>query len=191
MSEHTGPDPSHVVAVVDRAHAVLGARPHRTGPLVVAIDGPAGSGKSSLAEPVAAALGMVAVVHLDDIFPGWDGLAAAPALLAAQVLAPISRGEPASYRRWDWQADHYAEAVPVPASDILVVEGCGCSVGIARPYAEVRVWVEADHDTRMRRGLERDGDTFRPHWERWAAQERALFGADRTAEHATLRLRTG
>lgn len=164
-------------------------------PTVVAIDGPAGSGKSSLASLVATRLGTeataaVPVVPLDDIFPGWDGLAAAPALVTAQVLVPLARGETAAYRRWDWELGSYAELVPVVAADWVVVEGCGCSVGIARPYADVRVWLEADPAVRMRRGIERDGEMFRPHWERWAAQEQALFTADRTAEHATIRLHT-
>ena len=36
----------------------------------------------------------------------------------------------------------------------------------------------------MRRGLARDGELYRPHWERWAAQEEALFAADRTRDRA-------
>ncbi|MEZ5202197.1 MAG: hypothetical protein R2742_13215 [Micropruina glycogenica] len=46
--------------------------------------------------------------------------------------------------------------------------------------------VEAATDVRMARGLERDGEAFRPHWQRWAAQERELFGADHTRDRADL-----
>ena len=38
----------------------------------------------------------------------------------------------------------------------------------------------------MRRGIERDGEAFRPHWQRWARQEDALFAADRTRQRADL-----
>lgn len=31
--------------------------------------------------------------------------------------------------------------------------------------------MDADDAERKRRALERDGDTYRPHWDRWAAQE--------------------
>lgn len=191
VSDRAAPDPGHLAQVVAQARAACADRDGTGIGVVVAIDGPAGSGKSSLAGLVAAELDDAPVVHLDDIFPGWDGLAAAPALLTAQVLVPFRRGEPAAFRRWDWHDGTYAELVPVPPAAIIVVEGCGCTVGVARPYGDVRVWLEADHDTRLRRGIERDGETFRPHWERWAAQERTLFGADRTAEQATLRLWTG
>ncbi|MDE9366025.1 hypothetical protein PZ938_10460 [Luteipulveratus sp. YIM 133132] len=172
------------------ANAARGTRTDDDTPVVVAVDGPAGSGKSSLAALVCDRLDDVARVHLDDVFPGWDGLASAPALLAAQVLAPLSRREPAAYRRFDWPTGRYAELVPVPARRFVVVEGCSSTVGIARPYVDVRVWVEAEHDTRMRRGLERSGDEFGPNWERWARQEEAVFAADRTREHAHLIFRT-
>jgi hypothetical protein len=36
----------------------------------------------------------------------------------------------------------------------------------------------------MRRGLERDGDAFAPHWEAWAAAEAAHFAEHRTRDRA-------
>ena len=55
----------------------------------------------------------------------------------------------------------------------------------------MRVWLEAPLEERMRRGLARDGEAFRPHWERWAAQEAELFTRDGTREKAHLVLSTG
>ncbi|AKU18929.1 hypothetical protein VV02_14150 [Luteipulveratus mongoliensis] len=176
--------PADAERVADLARAARGA------PVIVGIDGPAGSGKSSLAQLVSRALDDAPVVHLDDIFPGWDGLAAAPALLSAQVLTPLTRGEPAAYRRFDWQSGRYAELVQVPEHRFVVVEGCACTVGSAREDVAVRVWLEAEHDLRMKRGLERDGDTFGTNWERWARQEAAVFAADHTRDHAHLLFRT-
>ncbi len=128
---------------------------------------------------------------MDEIFPGWDGLADAVPLLVDQVLTPLSHGEPAAYRRWDWDASTWGDTRVVEPGPYLVVEGCASSVGAAGGYAAVRVWVEAPGEVRMRRGLTRDGETFRPHWERWAAQEDALYAADRTREHADVRVWTG
>lgn len=179
-------DPAHAQQISDlaRAQRVAGETS------VVAIDGPAGSGKSSLAALVSGQLDDAPIVHMDDIFPGWDGLAASPALLTAQVLTPLARQETAAFRRFDWATDQFAEVVRVPTHDYVVIEGCGCSVGMARPFAAIRVWLEAAHDERMRRGLARDGDMFAPHWERWAQQEQQMYSADRTATHAHLRFRT-
>lgn len=155
---------------------------------VVAVDGPSGSGKTVIARALAADLG-APLVQMDDLYPGWDGLAASPALLAQQVLEPLARGERAAYRRWDWHAGDWATEpveVAVEPGGVLVVEGCGSSVGPAGEHAAVRVWVDAEPGLRMRRGVARDGEAYRPHWERWAAQEEQVFGADHTRERADL-----
>lgn len=183
------PSEEHVAAVVALARAAESA----CGPVVVALDGPSGAGKTTLARGVEDALGplgAVAVLHMDHLYPGWDGLAQAPALLTTQVLEPLARGEHAAYRLWSWVRDGWAGTREVPPCDYLVVEGCGSSVGPARAYAAVSVFVDAEPSLRMRRGLERDGEAYRPHWQRWADQETALFAADATRQQADLVLDT-
>jgi hypothetical protein len=121
---------------------------------------------------------------MDDIFPGWDGLAEATPLLVEWVLEPLAKDLPARYRRFEWHAMEYAEWNEVPPTEALVVEGVGSG---ARPtHLSCLVWIEAPRELRMRRGIERDGEAFRPHWERWARQENAMFRAERTRERADL-----
>lgn len=186
-----GADPGDVAAVVRLVDA---ARPRCGEVVVVAVDGPSGSGKTTLCGAVCAALRGAGhrpeLVHMDDLYPGWDGLAAATELLDTQVLEPLARGEDAAYRRWDWHESRWGATVSVPWTPLLVVEGCGCSVRPAGDRAAVRVWVEATTPVRMARGIARDGEAYRPHWERWAAQELALFAADGTRERADLRVDT-
>lgn len=176
------------------ADLVLGRPAGPGGVRVIAVDGPSGSGKTTLAAAVAAALRQRGVrtteVHMDDLYPGWDGLADAVGLVTTQVLEPLSAGEPAAFHRWDWVAHAWAEQVPVEAADVVVLEGVGCGSRPCTPHLTALVWVEADDDERMRRGIERDGEAYRPHWERWAAQERVLFAAEGTRGRADLVLRT-
>ncbi|MBM6399459.1 hypothetical protein [Phycicoccus sonneratiae] len=180
-------DPAHVDAVLA---ALQGAAPRCGKVAVVAVDGPSGSGKTTLAKGLLDVLGCP-VVHMDEIFPGWDGLAEAVPLLVNQVLLPLSRGRRGTYRVWDWEADAWGVSRHVDPGPVLLVEGCASSVGAAGGYAAVRVWVEAPRDQRMRRGLERDGEAYRPHWQRWAAQEQALFTADGTRAKADVVVTTG
>ncbi|MGH3425037.1 MAG: uridine kinase, partial [Nocardioidaceae bacterium] len=72
----------------------------------------------------------------------------------------------------------------VVAGPALVVEGVGCGALGCAPYLSLLLWVEAPTEVRMRRGLERDGEAYRPHWERWARQEQQMFAAERTRERA-------
>lgn len=163
-------------------------RPPAAGPTrVLAIDGPSGSGKTSLAARLASRRPDLPVLHMDDLYPGWDGLAQSTGLLA-EVLSALHGGRPAAYRRWDWERHTWAEAHPVPPTANLVVEGVGSGGLAGAPYLSMLWWVEAPREVRMTRGIERDGEVFRPHWERWAAQEAALFAEERTRERADLRI---
>jgi uridine kinase len=181
-------DPADAVTEAVRLAA---ARPPRCGPTtVIAVDGPSGSGKSTLG----AALGHTLdapVVHMDDIYPGWDGLGDAVPLVTGQVLEPLARGEPGAYRRWDWTLHEWSDdLVTVPPTARLVLEGVGAGVRPAGAYASVCVWVDADRDVRFARGIARDGEAYRPHWERWALHEDAQFAADGTRERADVVLDT-
>jgi len=179
-------DPVHLEAVVELALDVQPRCGHTT---VVAIDGRSGAGKTTLAQGVAADLrsyGSVALVHMDHLYPGWDGLGESSEILATRVLEPISRASSAAYAHWDWEAGGWGATVVLEPTDFLVIDGGGSSVGPARPCTAVAVFVDADPMLRMSRGLARDGDTYRPHWQRWAAQEDAVFAADDTRAGADL-----
>jgi dephospho-CoA kinase len=150
---------------------------------VVAIDGPSGAGKSTLAELTAAELG-AQVVHVDDLIPGWDGLTAGPEIVQRDILEPIAQGRDGGFRRYDWDRQEYAEWWPVPRAAYLVVEGCASGTRPVAAYLSLLVWVDAPRELRFERGMERDGETFRPYWERWERQSQALWAADGTAGRA-------
>ena len=162
-----------------------------SGTRVVAVDGRSGSGKTTFAEALAGELlrrtGVrPQVVHMDDIYPGWDGLAESVDLVVGWVLEPLSRGCDGRFRRWDWEAGRRCGEVVVPVADWVILEGVGSGSAACRPYLAAIVWLEVDFDVRRRRGLDRDGESFRPHWESWARQEDALFLGQSTKEHADL-----
>ncbi|WP_445258877.1 4-amino-4-deoxy-L-arabinose transferase [Nocardioides aurantiacus] len=173
---------------VDRVLRELAARAPTLGAgRLLCVDGPAGSGKTTLATAVAEASPGTTLVHLDDLLQGWDGLAGVGDHLDA-LLRPLADGRVGRHRRWDWHADAWAETVAVPPTPLLVVEGVGSGAPTCADLVTLLVWVEAPHDLRRRRGLERDGDDFAPHWDRWAAQEAAVLSRDSTRERAQVRV---
>ncbi len=180
-----------VLADAARAAADTGS-PER--PAVIAFDGPAGSGKTTVGAAIGQLLGAegtpVAMVHMDDLYPGWDGLAEAVPRLLSWVLEPLSTGRPARWRRYDWDTGAYAEWVDVPRTPVLVVEGVACGARPCAPHLALLVWVEAPIDLRYERGIARDGETFRPHWERWVAQEDVHFAEHDTRARADIVLTT-
>jgi cytidylate kinase len=180
----------HSADTVARVAALAARAAPRCGKTkVIAVDGPSGSGKTTLAEQLGAAL-LAPVVHMDDIYRGWDGLAESVLLVTRDVLEPLARGERAAYRRWDWHRYRLGPQVEVPATPVLVLEGAGSSVRPAGDFAAMVVWVEAEESTRRERGISRDPG-FEPHWDRWAAQERRVFDQDRTRARADLVIGSG
>lgn len=160
-------------------------------PFIIGIDGRSGSGKTTLAAHLAddlcAAAVRARVLHMDDLYPGWDGLSAAVTLLADDVLRPLRSGAPGRYRRFDWHAMAYAEEHEIDAETaVLVVEGCGATVGPAGDLTDLRIWMTAETQTRRHRGLTRDHGEFGPYWQMWADQEDALFETDGTEDAADL-----
>ncbi len=160
------PVPARLVDVLAEAIAVV-QRP------VVLIDGRSGSGKTTLAGPLAARLG-AALVHMDALYQGgWDGLEGGSAHVRDSVLAS---SEP-RWRAWNWVRDEPGPWHDVDPSVPLVIEGSGSLSAANRRLASYAIWVElADDAHRKSRALARDGESYAPHWDRWAAQE-ATFAA--------------
>jgi uridine kinase len=151
---------------------------------LICVDGPSGSGKTTLADQLGSP-----VVHLDEMIEGWSGLRTVDARLEG-LLRPLAAGEPGAYRRYDWLAGEYAETVAVPPAPLLVLEGVGSGSLVVADLVTVLVWIEADLEVRMARGIERDGEAFAPHWKAWAAEEAEHFARHRTRERADIHLRS-
>lgn len=152
---------------------------------VVAIDGPAGSGKTVFAARLAAVVS-ADVICLDDLTPSWTGPDREAALIVEQVLEPLATGGTPRFHFFDWVRDRYTEWRTVAPGRILVLEGVGSGSRIVRPFLSHLVWVEAPSALRLARGLERDGAGRRPEWERWREREDALFRLEQTRAAADL-----
>jgi hypothetical protein len=151
---------------------------------VVLVDGRSGSGKTTFAAALAADSGAFRL-RMEELYPGWDGLAPAAAVLPA-LLAARRAGAPASAPTWDWAADRLGPALHLAAAGPLVVEGCGALSRASAAFADLRIVVDLPAPERRIRALERDGDVFAPHWERWARQERAFAARERPRSLADL-----
>lgn len=156
---------------------------------VVLIDGGAGAGKTTLSRMLVQHWPLttgVQLVALDSIYPGWDGLAEGAQRAYDQILRPHGRGLLGTWERYDWEAGAYAESNAVDPALGLIVEGCGVLTPAAASVADVAVWVDSPESNRKKRALDRDGEGFRPHWDRWARQEKVHMREHRPPELATI-----
>jgi uridine kinase len=163
--------------------SLASARPATLGAgRLVCIDGPAGSGKTTLGEELASRTG-AQLIHGDDLMSGWRGLDAVGRQLTGVVEALVA-GRAGSYEHYDWLADRYDRTVEVPSAPWLVVEGVGSGAAALAAYITVLVWVEVDDDLRLTRGLERDGEEQGELWRQFMLDERELFARDGVRERA-------
>ena len=105
----------------------------------------------------------------------------------SEVLAPLAAGEPARYRRYDWERGELAGWHDVAGDGVVIVEGNYSTRPELRDYYDLTIWVEAPHDLRLARGVERDGEQARTRWlEDWMPEEDRYVEACSPAEHADL-----
>jgi uridine kinase len=167
------------------------------GSLLVSIDGRA-SGKSTIARALAETAGWQ-LVQSDDFYkPSGQRYVGPPAQrpvaadfdlerLEQEVLLPLSAGNVTRYQRYDWEHDILGESVELSVRGGLVVEGIYTGVGRHRLYYGCHVWVECPRETRLRRGLERDGEAARSRWiDDWIPQEDFYIRSERPAERADI-----
>ena len=172
-----------MISVTGLAARVRSAAP-RLGPVrLVCIDGPAGSGKTTLAARLAAELD-APTVHLDDLYEGWSGLDSVWPRLEEQVLRPLAAGEAARWQRYDWELEAFAEWDELPVPPVLVLEGSGSAPRVLGSRAVLVVFVEAPWDIRLARGLDRDGVELTEEWHRWQALESRHFAQEHTRTRA-------
>jgi uridine kinase len=166
--------------------------------VLVGIDGPGGSGKSTLGEVLARSCTSAAVVHGDDFFfPSAHRRTSGPAVrvgwdfdlerLRDEVLLPFCRGQRVRYHRYDWAADAIVSRADEFDADTLIVEGIYTTSSVTRELYDFRIWVECPRNERLQRGLGRDGAAARDRWVNdWMPQEDAYMKLEAPREHADL-----
>jgi uridine kinase len=144
---------------------------------LVGIDGCGGAGKTTFARRLAAAAGGWPIIETDDFATHDEPLAWWPRMLA-QVVEPLLRGEPATFRPYDWVRRCEGDAVTVAPADVVVIEGVGATRRAWRDRLALRIWVETDSDLRLRRGLDRDGEELAEFWRQWRRAEDSYVAAE-------------
>ncbi len=142
-------------------------------PLIIGVAGGSGSGKSTVARNVAAALGdaSVAFVDMDAYYldhghlpfeerkkVNWDHPNAFDWDLLVEQLGRLGSGEAVDKPVYDFVTHARArETQHLPAADVVVVDGILLFVDErVRALCDVKVFVDADADVRLIRRIRRD-----------------------------------
>lgn len=166
---------------------------------VISIDGRAGAGKSTMAEHLSNLLDGAPVVHMDDLYRGWEDALTTrlSATLRDQILVPMSLGKVGSYRVWNWHRGAPGEVISIDRHPFLILEGVGASQRVVRPFTGTMVWIEIDPARGLERVLKRDSqvvsdlEEFTRRMQSWQGEELLHFERENTFDAAHLRFDGG
>lgn len=165
---------------------------------IVLIDGRAGSGKSRFSQQLADLIfqsekQLPKLIHMDDLYPGWNGLRAGSTYLNQNILQPVLSGKQANWQIWDWELGQRG-AASEPANgwrsfeggNLVLVEGCGAVSAASSEIADLAIWIESDIELRRTRFSTRDEGEFDSHWEAWAIQEDEFYQQEKSSDQCKI-----
>ena len=160
---------------------------------IVLIDGRAGSGKSTFAEALQQQLfrdgeSAPRVIHMDNIFEGWDGLALGSDYMVRFILQTLARRETASWQDWSWVKNQRSSWREFSGGTPLIVEGCGSLTERSKEHADISIWLEASEETRRERWIQRERHLEK--FDFWAAQELDFYAREKSQSLADLVIKT-
>jgi uridine kinase len=161
-----------------------------TNPQIILIDGPAGSGKTTLSLQLSAELNCQ-VVHLDDHYNGWDE-ALGPDLTAVllQIVENFVNGRTSVVPTFNWHLAKFEGNKEIAPAKTLIIEGVGSGQSQIRPFATKLYWVETEPEIGLARVLERDGADYEERIKVWQIREANHFQVERTREFANFIIST-
>lgn len=160
---------------------------------IVTIDGPAGSGKTTLAQKLAPHLGNAQIVAMDSLYDGWEN-ALHPSLwerIHESIVVPLSQGKSANFQMYNWHTNRFELFNTIGPNGIVIVEGVGAGHPRIAKVSSYNIWISGPAHRLLERVLQRDGQHIREQMLAWQLAERAYFAEFDVASRADMHLTTG
>ena len=163
-------------------------------PVLIAIDGNCGSGKTTLGNLLAKELN-ASLFHMDDFFlqpqQRTEERLAKPGgnvdyeRFKEEVLDHISDADGVTFRPFScskWQLD---DAVTIPYHDIVIVEGSYSHHPYFNDIYDIKLFLEISKEEQKKRIVARNGEAVWPMFEnKWIPMENRYFEAYNVKEHS-------
>ena len=161
---------------------------------IIAIDGPAGAGKTTLAHEIYLALSLkmsVTVIHMDDLYDGWDNaLGADLSAILKYLVNQHQKSSSAQIKRYNWSTSSFGESENIEPADLLILEGVGSGDKSLQDDLAALIWIDIDPEIGVMRVIDRDGYQVEDEMKKWLGTQQKYFSQHSTREKADFILTT-
>ena len=161
---------------------------------IIAIDGPAGAGKTTLAHEIYLALSLkmsVNVIHMDDLYDGWDNaLGADLSAILKYLVNQHQKSSSAQIKRYNWSTSSFGESENIEPADLLILEGVGSGDKSLQDDLAALIWIDIDPEIGVMRVIDRDGYQVEDEMKKWLGTQQEYFSQHSTREKADFILTT-
>lgn len=155
---------------------------------LICIDGPAGSGKTTLANSLSRYLDNCPIVHMDEIYEGWEVALSQKTAndLYQWIIEPLLDKQVIEFFKFDWALTKRNEKVVIETHPYLIIEGVGSSIKKVSEHACLKIWIEVEQNIGIQRVLNRDGQQIKAQMLTWQIQEMKYFNENKTKENSNI-----
>jgi len=161
---------------------------------IIAIDGPAGAGKTTLAHEIYLAISLkksVSVIHMDDLYDGWDNALGADLTKVLLYLTDQHKqNKPAKISRFNWITSSFEDSEEIAPTDLLILEGVGSGNLAIQDELAALIWIDIDPEIGVKRVIDRDGAQVADEMRKWLGTQEEYFSQHSTREKADFILTT-
>lgn len=144
-------------------------------PVLVAIDGYGGAGKTTFSKQIQAAFPDSQIICSDDFaLPEGGG---DRARMLAQVFEPLSQGKSTIFQRFEWNSKSLTERKEIRPAGLIIIEGVQVLHDDFNSFFDLRIWIDCPLELATERGIARDRNVLSATdlqlWEeRWMKEDR-------------------
>jgi uridine kinase len=158
------------------------------GPHLIAIDGPAGAGKSTLAKDLYLYFSVardVNLLGLDEIYDGWENALGEKLTSDLQEMASAHvKKETALIQIYDWALSRFSDVRTIEPKEILIIEGVGSAQEVIREHKAITIWMDIDPLVGIERVLNRDGHHIAQEMKAWQELQGQHFAQSGARDNA-------